>query len=385
MGDFSDKHITSIKEILSNIDHQQNTVILNNNNIKRAKLELLPDNISNVYIDYNIVNLIQWDNRNWGTLCVKNNNLDTEEFDGLTCEQLILDNNNIKTMTFANCKINNLSIVNNEIISINFFDCYIEKLNLSHNFITNIITLPSGLKELKLSSNKISSFLTELNDDLIYLDISENKLDKIPNLPSTLKYLDLKKNKIEMIDISKIPMTLEYLDIMQNKIKNCDKIFNDLKDNITEIFYDSDDENYDSNSTTTINSSEISELDEIKLNYINSFQNNCGEIKIDDDNNDDCDDDIERVFNEYRNELEQKDKEYEYCNIMTNNNSSDEDNISFDAKPMLNHREILFKMALDRFRMDHNNNLRHNIENKIIRKIFLPIIPVELKWNIKLN
>lgn len=418
MGDFSNSnYITSIKEIVSHIDLGQTTIQLNNNFIKKAKLELLPDNVINVYMDYCLIDIISWNDRNWGIISLKNNNFDTEEFDGFECDKLILDNNDIKTITFVNCKINNLSISNNKIKNINFFDCYIEVLDLSENHITNIITLPTGLKKLTLSSNKIQNFSIELSYGLDYLDISNNKLIQIPNIPSTLKYLDLSKNKIKIFDSIMIPLTLDYFDITENKISNCNEIFNNLKDNIKEIFYDSDDENCNDINISdeiseTSETSEISELEEIKLNFVNSYTNNYREIKINDDDDNEKDDgkddnenngdnesnsdnifndeEIENAINEYKNGLEkeeQQEKEQipqlsENFNFEKFTDISNTQNIQ-NVIGNLNDREMVLKSALERFR--NGDNSIHNISNQVIEKIYLPFIPVELKWNINLN
>jgi hypothetical protein len=410
MGDFSNSnHIVSIKEIVSQIDLKQTTIKLNHNNIKKAKLELLPDNVLNVYMEYNLVDIVSWDVRNWGTISLKNNNFNTEEFDGFECDKLILDNNDIKIITFANCKINHLSIINNEITSINFFDCYIEVLDLSENYITNIITLPTGLKKLTLSSNKIQNFSTELPNGLNFLDISNNKLIQIPNISSTLKYLDLSKNKIKTFDPTMIPLTLDYFDITENKISNCNEKFTNLKDNIKNIYFDSDDEN-ENNDDTNISDetseitefSDVSELDEIKLNYVNSHTNNYREIKIDDDesvskslNGDDNsdpffnDEEIENAINEYKNSLEEeKQQESEQISelpekIADSINTQNKKNMN-NAIGNLNDREMVLRTALERFR-NGGNSLDSIKKQVIVKNVYLPLIPIELKWNINLN
>ena len=138
--------------------------ILNSNGIRNARLDTLPSNITNIYLNDNILTEISWDDRNWGIISIKNNNFDTQDFSGLTSKKLFLDDNSIENITFINCNFDELSISNNNIKSINFFDCVIKELNLSVNKITEIITLPSGLVKLNCYGNKIKNiFIEQLN------------------------------------------------------------------------------------------------------------------------------------------------------------------------------------------------------------------------------
>ena len=414
MGDFS-KHntITRINEILSYIDSSQDTINLNNNVIKKASLDVLPDNIVNVHLDDNLVSQVIWDDRPWKIISLKNNNMDVGEFDGLNCDELILDNNDIKEITFVDCKINHLSITNNKITNINFFDCYIERLDLSVNKIQKIITLPSNLKILKLDSNKIREILISLSDTITYLDLSDNKFENIQDLPSFLTYLDLSKNNLKSINTILLSDTLEYFDITENKILNNTELFEKFQNKILKIYYDSDNENEDytkisdeiSETSEMSEISDMSDLSSVKLNYVNThLSNNYRELKIDSDNDSNLnsnsnnyqdnfdDEEINNAINEYKNGIKEMENENENKNenkvIEANSlnisnkldfNLSDEQEHTNEFDNILNQRDLMIKAAIQRFR---NNNTNQNITIK--KKVFLPLENVELKWNINL-
>ncbi len=399
MGDFSNfKNITRINEILNHIDPLQNTINLSNNFIKKANLDVLPDNITNVCLDNNKVNMVSWDDRPWGTISIKNNNFDTGEFDGFECNKLILDNNDIREITFANCKINYLSIVNNNITNINFFDCYIKFLDLSANKINNIITLPLGLERLNIYGNKIKEISSKLCDSIIHLDLSDNRLKKIPNFPLSLKYLDLSKNNFESIDSSLIPTTLEYFDITNNNIKNNTELFKKLSSNIVKIYYDTDSEDEYCNKdklTDEVSESSDSDLSSVKLNYQNKeLLNGYKEIKIDSDSDSSSlenildfenDEDINNAINEYRNEIEEhKDNEFRSLenNRIENVNFDNSHDLTNNIDNIISSRELMLKAAIERFR---NNKKEEDIQKEMNKKVYLPLIPIKLKWNINLN
>lgn len=431
MGDFTRFNTTlRINEILPYIDLSQDTIILNNNFIKRASLQILPYHIVNVYLNNNSVSKVEWDDRPWKTICLKNNNMDVGEFNGLNCDKLILDDNDIKEITFVNCKINHLSIMNNKITNINFFDCHIERLDLSVNKIQKIITLPSNLKVLKLDNNKIQEILISLSDTIIILDLSDNKLEKIKNIPSFLKHLDLSKNNFKSFDPMLLPNTLEYFDITENKIYNNFELFNELRSKILKIYYDTDNENDDDTKITDELSevselSDVSDLSSIKFNYLNEhLSNNYKELKIDSDNDSNSisnnhpsdfdDEEINNAINEYKNGIKETETENEHnysgmnnmnnINIMNNTNNdyikestienndfdinknsqnklnlpSEEPDFNFDSNNILSQRDLMIKAAILRLRNKNKNNI------EIKKKVFLPLENVELKWNINL-
>ena len=161
MSDFSNIQVNRISDIIDKININSDTIILNSNGIRNARLDTLPSNITNIYLNDNILTEISWDDRNWGIISIKNNNFDTQDFSGLTSKKLFLDDNSIENITFINCNFDELSISNNNIKSINFFDCVIKELNLSVNKITEIITLPSGLVKLNCYGNKIKNIFIE--------------------------------------------------------------------------------------------------------------------------------------------------------------------------------------------------------------------------------
>lgn len=410
MGDFSNfSNIIRINEILRFIDPLQNTINLNNNCIRKANLNILPENITNVYLNNNMVNVVSWDNRSWGTISIKSNNFDAGEFDGFECDKLILDNNEIKEITFVNCKINNLSIVNNFIVNINFFDCHIKSLDLSANKITNIITLPFDLEKLNIDGNKIKDISTKLSDSIIHLDLSDNKLNKIPNIPNSIKYLDLSKNNFESFDPSIIPTTVEFFDITDNKIKNNTKLFKKLSLNVEKIYYDSDSEDDDNKlitdellqSSETSEISNVSELSSVKFNYAKEkLFDNYREIKIESEsesnsnieecfNDFDNDDEINNAISEYKKLQNLENIESEQINTENNLNLfNDLDNdlnndLNNDLDNVVSQRELLLKAAIDRFRNNNMNNIHLNVNTNT--EVYLPLIPVKLKWDINLN
>lgn len=422
MGDFSQfNNITRINEILHCVNYTTDTINLSNNAIKKGKINLLPDNVLNVNLNYNIIDSIIWDDRKWGTLSFEYNNIDVNEFEELECETLILDNNSIDNITFINCKIKNLSLSNNKIENINFFDTYIETLNLSKNHMTKIITLPNSLKKLILDNNKIKEINIMLSDEIEHLNLSHNKLKNILNIPQKIKYLDLSKNKLNFINVNLLPSTLEYLDISCNKIPNNTELFENVKNSVDKLFYDTDVENNDESdndsSTTTSKLSEssessefsklskVSELSEVKLNYKNLIQNtnNFREIKIDDDDGDEfsMDDEIANAINEYEDELNEKKNENDImndnfwnCDMDLNDLNSNEykmNNKKYSGQSnylhnLTNKKNLMSMTTMEKYRNYSNNGINlSDARNMLKENVYLPLVPVELKWNINLN
>jgi hypothetical protein len=418
MGDFSNIQVISkIEEIVNKIDYLTNTINLSSNCIKKADLDSLPVNIINVNLDDNILTKISWDDRNWDTISIKNNNFDTNEFTGLTCKKLYLDNNSIENITFTNCNFDELSIENNNIKFINFFDCVIKELNLSVNKITEIITLPSGLVKLNCYGNKIKNiFVEQFNPNIKYVDLSDNKLESIGKFPNGLIYLDLSKNKFKTFDTSILPNTLEYFDITENNISNNKELFGSLTSQ--KLFYDTDDDVIDTKSDSgSINSTESNASSDIsiKLNKkFTSFENNYRELNSCEEFGDIIDDeDIANYIEEYKKENSTDDNikwsvlssssdsnflnfknESETNNQETNNqeinnqetNNQETNNLESklakisndipEQKEFLTQRDIMLKAALDRFRESNNN--------QILKTNYSKTIPIELQWNFNL-
>lgn len=423
MGDFSNLNmISQLSDIYEKIDLNSDTINLNSNLIKNAQLEILPDNVINIYLDDNYIEELSWDTRNWGIISLKNNNFDTKEFSELTCKELLLDDNQIENITFSNCNFDILSISNNNIKTINFFDCVIKELNLSVNKITEIITLPSGLVKLNCYGNKINNiFIHEFNFTLKWIDLSDNKLESIQKLPDGLLHLDLSKNKFKTFDTSILPINLNYFDITENNITCNKKLFGELSSH--KLFYDTDEEDKISNKNTDNNNdvetdsdtetdSDMSSDISIKLNKkFTSFKNNYLELnESDGDKNDNIiDEDVARYINEYKNNNSSNDIlsfsnssspfDSDFLNginisnndfIDKNNNldstkvenaKSESDNTNLELSEFINQnqiltkRDIMLKAAITRFREENNDHMKKN---------FSKTFPISLQWNFNL-
>jgi hypothetical protein len=428
MGDFSNKVISKISDIYGRIDLNSDTIILNSNCIKKAQLEILPDNIKNVYLDDNVISEISWDDRNWGVISIKNNNFETNEFSDLVCKKFFLDDNSIENITFSNCKFEELSISNNNIKSINFFDCMIKELNLSVNKITEIITLPLGLVKLNCYGNKIKNiFVDEFNNSITWIDLSDNKLESIGKLSKELVYLDLSKNKFKTFDTSILPENLYYFDITENDIPNNKELFGNLTPQ--KLFYDTDDDNDDDNNDESDLDSNASSDISVKLNKkFLSLNNNYkefdslsndketnlyGEFAFD-EKDDIMNDEIANYIAEYKeqssfgNKLSFTDSsspfDSDFLNyrnssddkeiIQTNNQNEDKtyndskennNNGDTDSDNLLSERDKLIRNAINHFRqLGQMGQMGQMEQQNQVKKKYSKTIPVHLQWNFNL-
>lgn len=418
MYDFSNStSIFRIEDVLIYIKTaNENTINLNNNYIRKAKISVLPRNITNVYLDNNYIDsYVEWDNRNWGIISIKNNNFSCDEFNGFCCKKFLLDNNCIKEITFSNCKINSLSISNNCIININFFDCEIEELNLSNNKITNIITLPNKLKKLDLSFNNLNNVSLKLSDDI--------------------EYLDLSNNSFETFEINKLSNSLKYLDLTNNLIKNNTELFKNIINKIEKIYYDTDEFNSDEELDSQINNDINNE------NFKTTNHNYMGSNDVDEKNKENSSDEISSVSdlsiietsfkpsfeqnlkpnleqnleqNLEPNSVEENDDEIKNIfpdnkcinpnNILIEENSSDDDNLSsFDFTRKISiEKENYYNDYFKKIKLNYedeyfNNNYfmkkryghwNENMFDRNINQIQIPSpipspIPIELKWKVE--
>ena len=441
MGDFSNIQVISkISDVWERLDLNSDTIILNSNCIKKAQLEILPNNIKNVYLDDNIISEISWDDRDWGVISVKNNNFETNEFSDLVCKKFFLDDNSIENITFSNCKFEELSISNNNIKSINFFDCVIKELNLSVNKITEIITLPLGLIKLNCYGNKITNiFMEQLNSTITWIDLSDNKLEKIGKLSENLQYLDLSKNKFKTFDTSILPNNLYYFDITENYIPNNKELFGKLFPQ--KLFYDTDndDNNESTNGDNESNNgdnddksdleSNVSSDISIKLNKkflslnnhykeFNSFSRDKGTDLYEnfdyDEKDDIIDDEVSNFISEYKEQnrsgnnlsftdtnspfdsdfLNYKNSPDNKDDVQTNNqdndnnldnNTNNQDNTDNNADNntdnLLSERDKMIRDAINRFR---ESSQFGQIEQKNQVKNYSKTIPIQLQWNFNL-
>ena len=354
MGDFSNFCVISeISDILDKINNSSDTINLNCNSIRNATLNILPSYIKNIYLEDNIISEIEWDDRKWENINLKNNNFNIDKFVELNCDKLFLDNNMIKNITFEKCNINKLSISNNILKSINFIDCEIKEINLSFNKISKITTLPKDLIKLNCHKNNIKKISRNIfEDSLIHLDLSDNKLSSIIKIPENVSYLDLSQNKFRNFDISNLPSNLDYFDITKNKILNNNELFRMILSK--KLFYDTDDENpnfsdkfstYSSDSESSINSDVCSSDLSISDKLIKINENT---IKLDLFDNDDTD---ERNDTDEKNEDSMNDEDI--YDLWINSNLKDS---------------------------SHKLNL---FETKITKK-YPKLIPVKLQWNFNL-
>lgn len=398
MGDFSNQYpkLTTIKNIIPIINKNQtnDTIYLNNNIIKILDLTLLPENIKNVYINNNTIEKIYWNNRQYGTISIKDNNFDCNEINDFYCDELLLDNNNIDNISFNNCVFEKLSLTNNLIKYINFFECRIKKLDLSANLIDNIITLPYDLEYLILANNNITSISSYFENTIKHIDLSNNKLDVISNIPINLKFLNLSDNNFNTFDVKLIHNNLDHFDITNNKIINNNELFKNVKNYISNIYHDTDSESNESNESDESDKSKINNniLDlsikindsenisdassdlSIEMNYVQYNNDDNDDIKINNTNyfNDDDDYEISKTINEYNKKLSSNSTMYNSnsnCNDINDFISSKQINIDF------NKHGLMLKNAAMEFRNSMNE---HPV------KIYSSTIPVKLNWTIEL-
>ncbi|XP_036381372.1 transforming growth factor beta activator LRRC32 [Megalops cyprinoides] len=138
---------------------------------------------------------------------------------------LSLDGNSITKIgkeTFSgSLALRNIDLHNNVILEIEegAFESLLDlsELDLSMNSITCITDFNlSQLKLLNLSKNSLESFQTtdsDLEFELLYLDLRENKIHYFPILPrkNRLIYLDLSRNRMRSVNTTGLSEDLEYI------------------------------------------------------------------------------------------------------------------------------------------------------------------------------
>ncbi len=238
MFSFKDKNISSIEEILKDLPEVStvNVIVLSNNKIKDAKLDLLPNYIRSVVLDNNLIESITWDDRNWALIKLDNNLIDFQEINNLKCRKLDISSNKMEEdLSFVNCEIGDLNVSNNKINVVKFDNCTIQKINLSNNGIIVIDELPKQIKELNASNNQIIQ-VCHLPDSLFVVELSNNKLAMIENVPRNINKLDLSNNLLLVFDFLFLPTNLDYLDLSNNQIPNIKQQFEKCK--IEQLFID---------------------------------------------------------------------------------------------------------------------------------------------------
>ncbi len=238
MFSFKDKNISSIEEILKDLPEVStvNVIVLSNNKIKDAKLDLLPNYIRSVILDNNQIESITWDDRNWALIKLDNNLIDFQEINNLKCRKFDISSNKMEEdLSFVNCEIGDLNVSNNKIHVVKFDNCTIQKINLSNNNIIVIDELPKQIKELNACNNQIIQ-VCHLPDTLFVVELSNNKLAMIENVPKNINKLDLSNNLLLVFDFLFLPTNLDYLDLSNNQIPNIKKQFENCK--IEQLFID---------------------------------------------------------------------------------------------------------------------------------------------------
>ncbi len=240
---FSNKGIENIEQVLDSLPNQYasiNVIDLSNNKIKEANIDMLPEFITNVNLQNNLINEINWDDRQWGTINLRDNSLDFDEISNLYCERLDMSKNMIEDITFIDCEINQLILEENSIKIINFVNCKINKLVISKNKISEITHLPDDITHLVANKNRIKK-VCALPNTILILELGNNQIDSLVNIPENVVKLDLSHNNFTHFDINQLPVEiLDFFDISHNKFTNNEETFGPLKKNIEELYYDDD-------------------------------------------------------------------------------------------------------------------------------------------------
>ncbi len=254
---FNNKDIENIEQILDSLPNQYasiNVIDLSNNKIKVANLDMFPQYITNVNLQCNLISDINWDDRKWGTISLRDNSIDFEEISNLNCKRLDMSQNIIEDITFMDCEINELILEDNKIKILNFVNCKINKLVISKNKISEITHLPEEIIHLVANKNRIKK-VCELPDSILILELGHNLIDSLTNIPINLVKLDLSYNVFTQFDIAKLPKEImDYFDISHNKVTNNEETFGILKKHIEELYYDDDVQNETKNDNTSNNS-----------------------------------------------------------------------------------------------------------------------------------
>jgi Leucine-rich repeat (LRR) protein len=117
-------------------------------------------------------------------------------------------------LIWLDCSINKLKSIPKKIFSIEYWDFSNNQVDGDIDFISY-----TKLKYLLASGNQITS-VSNLQSDLIYLDLSDNPLIKLENLPFGLRYLLIVKTKLKKINLIELE-NLQYLDISINNFNSC--------------------------------------------------------------------------------------------------------------------------------------------------------------------
>lgn len=301
MFSFKDKNINSIDEIIGDLPKVStiNVIVLSNNKIKDARLDLLPTYIKSVILDNNLIESITWDTRNWGLIKLDNNQIDFQEINNLKCRKFDISKNKMEEdLQFVNCEIGELIVSNNKINVVKFKNCSIQKLDISNNNILVINQLPKDIKELNASNNQIIQ-VCYLPDTLFVVELSNNKLAMIENIPRNINKLDLSNNLLLVFDFLFLPTNLDYLDLSNNQIPNIKQQLEKCK--IEQLFLDEN---------TTVESSE---------NKVKVIQTILKDLEPESINSDD--DDISLVY---------KSKE-ERCSKTESNSTSEDEEADDDS------------------------------------------------------
>lgn len=196
-------------------------------------------------------------------------------------EQLNLGGLNLKTLPPLPNNVKILNISFNQLRTLPRLPDSLKLLFCTHNKLTSLPSLPNSLNSLYCSVNKLTSLPTLPNTlDSLYCD--HNKLTSLPTLPDSLYLLHCHNNKLT--SLPSLPDRLKYLNCDYNELTTLPTLPDSLvlftceNNKLREEYYRNEYENEfmedyinrirDLENSTTINSSEIKEVNENARNYI---------------------------------------------------------------------------------------------------------------------
>jgi len=228
---------------------------------------------------------------------------------------LEVQNNYLKTHEFINNNttplLENLDISRNSIDELFEFNDELQILNVSKNTLTEINIFPKKIKELIAYSNKFTEFNLEKAPPTLYkLDLYNNYIEYISDIPNNLRWLDVGAN-----DLKKIPkniQVLEYFDISGN-----DRI-------------------------NLLNDSEGEQFRKIKENNLNFHCDDLENQMIENENNKSSESEIEEIcnINDYFENITSKPK---YNNVDDISYENLDDIFNINHKPQIENNYVNIK------------------------------------------
>jgi len=207
--DLSNKNLTKIPIIPNDITE----LYLQYNQI--TKIENLPDSLRILWLNGNRITKIENLPSSLQELHLGNNQITKIENLSENLQKLWLDDNQITKIENLPDSLQKLRLDNNQITKIENLPENLQILYLSCNQITKIENFSNSLQRLCLSYNKITK-IENLSDSLVELDLSGNQITKIANLSSSIQTLCLSYNQITKIE--NLPENLQTLYLYNNQI-----------------------------------------------------------------------------------------------------------------------------------------------------------------------